>query len=79
MTNRLGCVGGLDARALEEEADRVGRLALTLAEGGHELLKLGAALDLEEDLVVVVRDLDVEVLAVGRGLRRGRGATVVVL
>ena len=53
----------MDTLALEEEPDRGGRLALALAEGRHELLELGAALDLEEDLVVVVGHLDVEVLA----------------
>jgi hypothetical protein len=62
---RVRGVRGLDPRAVKEEAHRVEGLALTLAEGGHELLELGAALDLEEDLVVVVGDLDVEVLCVG--------------
>lgn len=38
---------------------------MTLAEGVHELREGGGALDLEEDLVVVVRDLDVQVLALG--------------
>ena len=37
-------------------------LALALAEGIHQLLELGGALDLEEDLVVVVGDFNVEVL-----------------
>lgn len=37
-------------------------LALALAEGIHQLLELRGALDLEEDLVVVVGNLDVEVL-----------------
>lgn len=41
-------------------------LALTLAEGVHELLELGGALDLEENLVVVVGDLDVQVLGLLR-------------
>jgi len=36
---------------------------LALAEGVHELRERGGALDLEEHLVVIVRDLDVQVLA----------------
>lgn len=35
---------------------------MALTESVHELLELGSALDLEEDLVVVVRDLDIEML-----------------
>ena len=50
------------ALAFEQEPDRRGVLALSLAEGVHKLLKLGRALNLEEDFVVVVRHLDVEVL-----------------
>lgn len=34
-------VRGLNALALEQEADRLESLALTLAEGVHELLELG--------------------------------------
>ena len=55
----VGRVGRLDALALKEEAHRVQALALTLAKGVHELVELGRTLDLEEDLVVVIRDLDV--------------------
>lgn len=53
---------------------------MALAEGGHKLLELGRSLDLEEDLVVVVRHLDVEVLvAAGRGIGAlSRGASAVV-
>jgi len=71
-------VAGVDSGAVEEEAHARERLALTLAEGVHELLQLGGALDLEEDLVVVVGHLDVEVLGRLRsvvlvaGLGRGR-------
>lgn len=43
-------------------------LSLAVAEGVHELLELGGALDLEENLVVVVRDLDVQVLRLLRRL-----------
>jgi hypothetical protein len=59
---RIGRIRGLDTRAVKEESDRANGLALALAKGVHELLELSAALDLEEDLVVVVGDLDVEVL-----------------
>lgn len=82
-THHLGVVGRVDSGAVEEEADASEGLALTLAEGVHELLQLGCALDLEEDLVVVVGHLDVEVLGLlgslvlvgggGRGRRRRHG------
>lgn len=55
----------VDARTIEEKSNRGGCFSLTLAEGVHELREGGGALDLEEDLVVVVRDLDVQVLALG--------------
>ena len=43
-------------------------LALAVAEGVHELLELSRALDLEENLVVVVGNLDVQVLRLRRRL-----------
>ena len=43
-------------------------LALAVAEGVHELLELSRALDLEENLIVVVGDLDVQVLRLCRRL-----------
>ena len=67
VTHDVRGVAGVDSGAVEEEAHAGEGLALTLAEGVHELLQLGGALDLEEDLVVVVGNLDVEVL----GLRLG--------
>lgn len=67
MTYGVGGVGGLDARAVKQEAHGAEALALALAERSHQLLKLSRALDLEEDLVVVVGDLDVEVLGTGGG------------
>ena len=67
VTHDVWGVTGVDSGAVEEEAHAREGLALTLAEGVHELLKLGGALDLEEDFVVVVGNLDVEVL----GLRLG--------
>lgn len=63
---RVRGIRWLHSRAVKQESHRVEGLALALAKGRHELLELGAALDLEEDLVVVVGDLDVEVLGVGR-------------
>lgn len=62
---RIGCISGLDSRAVEKKSHGAGRLSLALAKGSHKLLKLCSALDLEEDLVVVVGNLDVEVLGVG--------------
>ena len=38
---------------------------MALAEGIHELRKGGGALDLEENFVVVVRNLDIQMLALG--------------
>lgn len=67
FTHSVWGVRGLHALTLEEESDRSQRLALALAERRHELLELGAALDLEKDLVVVIRDLDVKVLDGGGG------------
>lgn len=69
-TYRLWIVRGLNSRAVEEEAHALRGLALALAEGVHELLQLRGPLDLEEDLVVVIRHLDVQVL------RRRDGAVV---
>jgi len=62
-------VGGVDPTAVEQESDRVWGLALSLAEGIHQLLQRRGPLDLEEYLVVVIGDLDVQVLArAGRSL-----------
>lgn len=64
----LESVGGivwLDSLALEKEAHGVDGLALALAERAHQLLQLGGLLYLKEDLVVVVRHLNVEVLRLG--------------
>jgi hypothetical protein len=61
-THSLGCVSGLHACTLEQEAHAIQRLALTVAKGRHQLLELCRLLDLEEDFVVVVRHLNVQVL-----------------
>ena len=66
-THHFRVVARVYSGAVEQEANAGEGLALTLAEGVHEFLQLGSALDLEEDLVVVVSNLDVEVL----GLRLG--------
>lgn len=83
QTYRVRRVGGLDALALKEEAHRAQRFALALAERRHEFLKLGAPLDFKEHLVVVVRDLDIEVFAAAARARwrlvLGRGAVFRVI
>lgn len=80
VTHRIGSVCRLHTGAIKEESHGIQGLALPLAEGAHELLQLGCALDLEEDLIVVVRDLDVEVLGVsGSLLALVGGAAVLVL
>ena len=61
-TYSIWVVGGPNTSALEQESHAGDVLALAVAEGVHELTQLGRALDLEEDLIVVVGDLDVQVL-----------------
>ena len=82
MTHRIGRVAWLDTLAFKKEAHRADCLALTLTECRHQLLKLGAALNLEEDLIVVVGNFDVEVLGVAARCWRlvlGRGAVLWVV
>lgn len=62
-THQLRVVGGVDALTVEEEATALRLLALSLAEGIHELLQLCRALDLEEDFIVVIGHLDIKVFA----------------
>lgn len=64
----LGTICGLHTAAIEEETDRGGGFSLTFAEGVHQLLQLGGPLDLEKDLIVVVCDLDIEMLALSSAL-----------
>jgi len=72
-------IGWLYATSVEQESNGVGGLALPLAERIHQFLQRRCPLDLEEDLVVVVRNLDVEVLADGLSFRLlGRRGSVVV-
>jgi len=77
---RFRTVGGLYTATIEEEPDRSGSLALSLAEGIHQLLEGGGALDLEEDFIVVVGNFDVEMLTLttALGLLGGSWASVVV-
>lgn len=53
-------VSRLHACTVKKEAHRADGLALAFAKRIHQLLQLGAALDLEEDLVIVICDLDVQ-------------------
>lgn len=66
-TYSIRAISWLNSRTIKQEADAACGLALALAEGIHQLLELGGALDLEKDLVVVVGDFDIEVLGL-RGL-----------
>ena len=77
---RVGAVSCLYAAAVEEKSDGVGSLALSLAEGVHQLLQGGGALDFEEDLIVVVGNLDVEMfgLAGALWLLGGTWATILI-
>jgi hypothetical protein len=59
---RIRAIRGLDATAIEQETDGSGSLALSLAEGIHQFLESSGPLDLEEDFIVIVRDLDIQML-----------------
>lgn len=65
-------VFGANSCTVEEEPNGGCLFSLPLTEGVHQLLKLGRALDLEEDFVVVVGDLDVQVLRGSCGFLLGR-------
>ena len=78
-TYRVRRIGRLYTLSLEQESDGLEALALPLAKRGHELLELGRPLDLEENLVVVVRDLDIQMLDWRRGIATGRASTLVLL
>jgi hypothetical protein len=77
---RFWTVSGLYTTTIEEESDRSGSLALSLAEGIHQLLQGGGALDLEEDFIVVVGNLDIEMLTLATSLwlLGGTWASVVI-
>lgn len=59
---------------IKQESDGIRRFALTLAEGIHQLLQRRRPLDLEEDLIIVIRHLDIQVFRCHRllGLFSGR-------
>ena len=63
FTHRIRTISGLYTTSVKQEADRVRGLALPLAEGIHQLLKVCCTLDLEENLIVVVGNLNVKVFA----------------
>lgn len=77
---RIWAISSLYTTAIEEESDRVGSLALSLAEGVHQLLQGGSTFDLEEDLIVVIGNFDVEMfgLASAFWFLGGPGATIFV-
>lgn len=68
-TYRVWVVCSCYALTVEQESYARDILSLAVAESVHELAKGSGALDLEEDLVVVIRHLDVEVLALATILR----------
>ena len=69
ITYSLGVVRRVHSLPVEEETNTRDVLALTVAERIHEFLELGSPLNLEEDLVVVIRHLDVEVFRLASVLR----------
>lgn len=79
-TYSVGAISRLYSAAVEEEADGCWSFALSLAEGIHQLLECGGPLDLEKDLVVVIRDLDIQVLTLSSafGLLSGTRTSILV-
>lgn len=79
-THSIRRIRSLHPAPIKQEPDGARRLALPLAKGIHQLLELRRALDLKEDLVVVVRHFDVEVLCLLRlfGLAGRAGGPVLV-
>jgi len=73
----IGSVIVVDLHAVKQKSDGVPVFALTVAECAHELVELGTLLDLEEDLVIIVCDFDIEVLA-SRLRRRTVGGLLMV-
>jgi hypothetical protein len=60
MPYRIRAISILHTTTIEEEADGAASLALSITEGIHQLLEGRRALDLEEDLIVIIGDFDVE-------------------
>ena len=78
-THAIRAIGRLNTTAIEEEADGVGCFALSLTEGVHQLLQGCCALDLEENLIVIVSDFNVEMFAgVAFGLLGSTGASIFI-
>jgi hypothetical protein len=63
LAYRVWVVLRCDTLPIKEEAHAGDVLALAIAKGIHELSEGRGAFDLEKDLIVVVRDLDIQVLA----------------
>jgi hypothetical protein len=76
---RVRVVVWCDTLAIEQKSHARDVFSLAVAESVHELAESCGALDFEEDLVVVVRHLDVQVLALARifGLLLNVGRAVV--
>ncbi len=79
-THRIRAISWVDPCAIEKKSNRGGCFSLALAEGVHELRKGGGALDLEEDLIVVISNLDVQVFALRLlvGIATGAGGLFTV-
>ena len=77
-TYRVGCVIGLNTLPLEQEPDRVHSFALALAKSRHEFVEFGTALNFEEDLIIVIGNFDVQMLAINGRLRRRTLAAVFI-
>lgn len=70
-TYRVWVVLWCDALSVEEESHATDVLSLAITECVHQLAEGGCALDLEEDLIVVVGNLDVQMFAGASILRLG--------
>lgn len=62
LTHRIWIICRLHTLSVEEEAHTLRGLALPIAKRIHQLLQLGSAFDLEEHLVVIIRNFDIEML-----------------
>ena len=62
-TYQLRIICWVYALSLEKESNAVWCLSLTLAERIHQFFQRSSALDLEKHLIVVIRHLDIKVLA----------------
>lgn len=60
---RVGGISWLNTLTFEQKTNRSHVLSLSIAKRTHQLLKLGAPFDFEENFVVIVCHLDIEMLA----------------